>query len=276
MDRNFYVYGLFDSENNEPYYIGKGTGRRYVSHLEPGRLARERKSLKAKLSAKIIKEGRLPVCKILFDNLTEAEAFTKERELISKYGRIDKGTGCLANHTDGGEGVSGVIMPKDSIIRRSKLREGIPCPLHVRKKISDALKGRKRTKKTLDKISKAKAGKVYPKVIEANRLNALKRKGIPHTEEAKLKMSLAQKGRPVSAARRLQISNTLKRTYLLYNEDGKLLTITDMVKFCQQNNFGKSARNCLACLATKGFFTFKSKNKVYKYTVYKGYTSTIT
>ena len=42
-------------------------------------------------------------------NLSEADAFTKEVALIVQYGRIDNGTGCLRNLTDGGEGPSGAI-----------------------------------------------------------------------------------------------------------------------------------------------------------------------
>jgi hypothetical protein len=276
MDKNFYVYGLFDPKKDKPFYIGKGTGRRYTSHFEPSRLKQERKSLKAKIYLKIINEGNLPISKILFNNLTEDEAFLKERELIAKYGRIDKGSGCLANHTDGGEGVAGIILQEDSIIKRSNALKDVPRPLYVRKKISETLKGRIRSKETLEKISKAKAGKIYPNVIEANKKNAIKRKGIPRTEEVKLKLSLSQKGRIVPPERRLQISNTLKKTYKLYDTNGELLIIYDMVKFCKKNNFGKSARNCLAMLANKGFYNGRSNGKIYKYTSYKGYTSTIT
>jgi hypothetical protein len=276
MDKSFYVYGLFDPKKNEPYYIGKGKGRRYISHFESNRLKKEKSSLKVKISLKIINEGSLPICNILFNNLTENEAFSKERELIAKYGRIDKGNGCLANHTDGGEGVSGFVFPKDAVIKRSTTLKGIPRPLHVREKISKALKGHIRSKETSEKISKAKAGKTYPKHIEANRKNAIKRKGIPRTDEVKLKISLSQKGRVVPQERKLQISNTLKRIYKLYDKNGKFLIINDMVDFCKKNNFGKSARNCLAMLANKGFYNGRGNGKIYKYTSYKGYTSTIT
>lgn len=276
MDKKFYVYGLFDPNKNDPYYIGKGKDGRCSSHFEPNRLKREKKYLKTKISIKIINEGGFPIYKILFNNLTENEAFLKERELISKYGRIDNGTGCLANHTDGGEGLSGIIIPLDSIIKRSESLKGVPRPLDVRKKISKTLKGRKRPKETLKKISKAKAGKIYPKLIKANKKNALKRKGVPLKKETKLKISRSQKGRTVPLERRIKISNTLKKTYILYDPHGQKLTITDISKFCQQNNFSKNAKNCLAALANKGFYLFKNKNNIYKYTSYKGYTSTIT
>jgi hypothetical protein len=40
--------------------------------------------------------------------------------LIAFYGRIDNGTGCLRNLTDGGEGVTGRIQPEEERRRRSE------------------------------------------------------------------------------------------------------------------------------------------------------------
>jgi hypothetical protein len=39
-------------------------------------------------------------------NLSEEEAFDYEIKLIAQFGRIDLGTGCLCNHTNGGQGSS--------------------------------------------------------------------------------------------------------------------------------------------------------------------------
>ena len=41
--------------------------------------------------------------------MNEADAFQLEILLIYQYGRIDLGTGCLRNLTNGGDGVSGII-----------------------------------------------------------------------------------------------------------------------------------------------------------------------
>ena len=75
-----------------PYYVGKGKKMRAYSKQH---------------------RVRPPVDKtmILFvaQNLSELDAFTKEVALIVQYGRIDNGTGCLRNLTDGGEGPSGAI-----------------------------------------------------------------------------------------------------------------------------------------------------------------------
>lgn len=47
--------------------------------------------------------------KIINENITWKEAQRLECILISKYGRIDNGTGILVNMTDGGDGAKGTI-----------------------------------------------------------------------------------------------------------------------------------------------------------------------
>lgn len=53
------------------------------------------------------REGIKPTIDYLQVDLTEQEAFDCEMELIAYWGRIDLGTGCLCNHTNGGEGETG-------------------------------------------------------------------------------------------------------------------------------------------------------------------------
>lgn len=54
-----------------------------------------------------MRNGKQPVIHIVYDSLTEQDAFQKESSLIAHYGRRDTGTGCLMNMSDGGEGNSG-------------------------------------------------------------------------------------------------------------------------------------------------------------------------
>lgn len=103
---NFYVYGLIDTSTREIFYIGKGCGNRCYAHFKPSAL--KARSLKnSKIKSLQSKNIRIDV-EIIKDQLNEQEAFELETQLISKYGRIDIGTGQLTNMTDGGEGVSGV------------------------------------------------------------------------------------------------------------------------------------------------------------------------
>jgi hypothetical protein len=61
---------------------------------------------------------------IMFDNLTEQEAKELEIVMIAKYGRINLGTGCLANLTNGGEGTSGYIYSEEQRREISKRMSG--------------------------------------------------------------------------------------------------------------------------------------------------------
>ena len=88
----FYTYAYL-REDRTPYYIGKGSGKRYCN--------RKRNDIKPpRDKSKVI---------FLKQNLTEKEAFKHENYMISIFGRKDLGTGILRNKTDGGEGASGSI-----------------------------------------------------------------------------------------------------------------------------------------------------------------------
>lgn len=122
MDKEYYVYIYLDLEKSgvyefgdlrllqEPFYIGKGLGNRYVKH-QTDCFCISRKSMYNTLFynklRKILKTGAEYDVIIYKKNLTEDEALNLEISLISKIGRrIDK-TGPLCNSTMGGEGVSG-------------------------------------------------------------------------------------------------------------------------------------------------------------------------
>ena len=112
MNKTFYVYELWNPIRNEIFYVGKSNtnARRLKEHLCEARrvLANNtQRTRKINIINKILKAGLKPEFKIVFSTLNEYEAFSKEKELINSYGRLDLKTGILTNHTDGGDGASG-------------------------------------------------------------------------------------------------------------------------------------------------------------------------
>jgi hypothetical protein len=104
----FYVYVYRDprpTKNNQPVYVGKGTGDRDLSHWSRGSHNKPFQDFISHLKQR----GLVALCERVFETEVEAEAFAKEIELIALYGRRNTKTGTLFNLTDGGEGASGAI-----------------------------------------------------------------------------------------------------------------------------------------------------------------------
>jgi hypothetical protein len=269
MEKVYYVYSLCYPDGR-PFYIGKGKNYRAKFHINCKTCLRE-KNLKAKIVNKLLKEGLEPLVNYLEVNLTEQEALLKEKEYIKQYGRIDNNTGCLANHTDGGEGVSGYRFNPEVARLRMLSRKGVPRSEEVKRKIKENRKYTKHSPETILKIRAAVKGK--KRTMTEKFLKAIeKRRGVPRPPEVGLKVSLAQKGRKVPQERKDKISNTLKKEYKLIAPAGDLIVIKGLISWCKQNNLNTQT---ISQLSRAGYYTSKSNNKVYYYTEYKGYKSTI-
>lgn len=110
-----YVYKLIDPSTNKPFYIGKGTGARMLSHERYCNKTYEttthnNRLLKNKIKKVLRESGQIRYQK---HYTTEHNAFSIERALINKYGRRDNKTGILCNMTNGGEGVSGHVRNEE-------------------------------------------------------------------------------------------------------------------------------------------------------------------
>ena len=178
----FYTY-LWLREDGTPYYVGKGTGKRGF--------------ITKKHRVKCPTKDRI----VIYPAETEEEAFEIEKLLIWYYGRKDKGTGCLRNLTDGGEGASNV-----SEETRSKLSAFFKGKSFIteegRKRISAFNKGKTRTlgrvapedERKRRSISFKNNKKLISALIERNKKN---KPALGHvvSKESKEKMSIANKGK---------------------------------------------------------------------------------
>ena len=168
----YYVY-MYLREDGTPYYVGKGKGNRAYRKHRSG------------MRVKVPPPERI---KLVYTNLTEDIAFTKEKELILEYGKLYNNTGILMNITDGGEGSSGRKHTEDSKRKISKsLKDNINAlgsePWNKGKTGLQA--HTEETKKVLSELNKGRTpwNKGKPGLQK-------------HSEETKKKISELHKGRP--------------------------------------------------------------------------------
>ncbi len=120
----FYVYAYLRHPPSEagiigsPYYIGKGSGRRAF---------RKHKAAKPPQDSSRIQ--------IISQKLPEEKALQLEACLINLYGRVDLGTGCLYNLTDGGQGPSKVVYTIAEKQRRAALMRTLWTIPEIRKRL---------------------------------------------------------------------------------------------------------------------------------------------
>lgn len=156
----FYVYIYTRSENSKhgdagtPYYVGKGSGRRAWSKRHHGRPPQNPAHIQ-----------------IVASEMNEPDALQAEMLLIRMYGRIDRGTGCLWNRSDGGEltkafrGMTSPMKGKrhspEAIAKMAAAKLGRkrgPNPREWNDRIAEANRGRSQSPETRAKISAARMG----------------------------------------------------------------------------------------------------------------------
>lgn len=214
----FYVYAHFKADDitGDPFYIGKGKNKRELSN--------RRNPLWKNIVAK---HGF--VSKRIAENLTEQEAWNLEKTLISQFGKLSEGTGCLCNMADGGEGASGAVhsnttKEKWSAAKKGKTWEeiyGVEQAQRIREQRK--ITGRKpHSEETKKKMSLAKQGVNNPmygkspndehskKLSEAKIGKPSNTKGKKFSETARQNMSVAAKLREADPVKRKKISNKLK------------------------------------------------------------------
>lgn len=80
----FYVYFLIDPRSEQIFYVGKGLGNRIKHHAALVGRGRSDNGAKCRVISEIHSEG-LSVCEVVFaSGMTEPDAFSLERRLISR------------------------------------------------------------------------------------------------------------------------------------------------------------------------------------------------
>lgn len=170
----YYVYLHVKLTNGEPFYVGKGSGRRAFN-----------KHNRSVYWKRIVDKYGYDII-FLEDNLTEEESFELETYWIMRIGRIDLGSGTLINYSDGGYGGT-----------RRKLTE------EHKRKLSEANKGQvswakgvKKSDETKKKISLSRIGtKGHRKGKMFKKGQIPWNKGKKMSEESRKKMSDSRKGK---------------------------------------------------------------------------------
>lgn len=194
---DYYVYILFRHDSVQPFYVGKGRGKRINQHLF---------DLKAdgnKYKKAIIKQAKtagrdVPGVKIA-TGLSEQEAFTLEIAFIAAIGRYPEGP--LVNMTDGGQGSSAALIgnqyakgkrwslsdetrARQSLASRSRIYVGRPHTPETKAKISASQKGKIIPPEVIQKISlRFRGRKLPPEQAEKFRMASLGLKRSPETRE---------------------------------------------------------------------------------------------
>lgn len=219
MKNNFYVYVYLDPRKPgkfeysefcclfEPFYIGKGKGRRYYYHLNESKNENSKLRNRSNINKikSILRNGYEPFIEKLYINLSEDESYSKEMKLISEIGRNDLKSGPLTNLTSGGDGTSGYIFTDEDKLKMSKAQKNGNHYLKLnghseesKKKMSKSKLGNKNPRYRIPNPVK---GKNLFEIYDKNKADRIMQKlkishtGHKHSEEAKLKMSISKKGK---------------------------------------------------------------------------------
>lgn len=199
----FYVYEHWRLDKNVCFYVGKGSGDRAHSR-------RSRSPHWRNIVAKLEREGSSYEVRIVVAELTEAEAFSVERERIAHW----KDSGNLINRTDGGDGFSGGRHNEETRKRISigskRTAEKYREIQRVRNTgVGNPFYGKTHTPETVAlikaKLTGRKLGPRAPltdemkrrisETLKAKGIKPPSRKGIPYSPESRKKQSESMKAR---------------------------------------------------------------------------------
>ena len=130
---NSVVYIHYKKDTNEVFYVGIGSPNRPWCNIRSNNWKEYTKGIEYEVE-------------VVGDNLSYSEAYEIEKSLISKYGRINMGTGTLVNLTDGGLGTHGLSKESRQKMSNSRMGEkngmfGRTRSQYVKNRVSESNKG---------------------------------------------------------------------------------------------------------------------------------------
>lgn len=143
------VYRHWRLDKNEVFYVGIGKeDSRAFDFLRRNKVW---KGIKRRTDVDV---------EIVARDLSWELACELEQLMIKEYGRIDLGTGCLVNLTNGGEGTIGVKQSQETIDKRANSIRGKKRSDETRAKISRALTGKKLSEKHIESLRTSHLGNI--------------------------------------------------------------------------------------------------------------------
>lgn len=206
----------------EPFYVGRGRGRRKTNHLNEAKGGYGEINLhKTRKIRKIIKSGLQPIIIQINKNLSNAVANENEKYLIKYIGRYDLGKGPLTNLTDGGGTSAGYKMSEEAIEKNiaTKKKNGTYGKSHFKGRRHTEEAKEKNRQAHLGKPSGRKGAKASPEAIEKNRLGHLGKKQSLETKEKRRQVML-----------NLKVGDSILR----FDLDGKFLKQYDSISLANK------------------------------------------
>ena len=221
----------------EPFYVGKGKGKRFLDHL----VNQEGSVEKNTLIHQLLDSNNYPIIIKTKENILEDVSFKEEKNLIRLIGRKVLNEGPLLNIQPGGEGFSGWVITdnwreknKQGLIKRWK-----NANLEFRKKHGEKIR------KSFDNpITKEKLSKNAKKLWAEERERMTSYQQLPHVKEIKSKTSIEK----------------LSKTYILISPTNERFLTNRLKEFCKEYKICYDSLLSIAKgnhISCKGWICFK-------------------
>jgi len=215
----FYVYEHWRPDTNECFLVGKGHDRRAFTFAR-------RNTRHRHIVGYLRKNGLEPEVRIIFEGMTEAEALALEIAWIALWRSQGQ---AVANITDGGEGVSGLVHSEETraLIKAKRAKQpGRPCSPETREKIAAAqrgvkrgpnpnisawMKGRTLSEEHKRQIGEGGRGRIDSPEVREKRAASLR--GKKASETTRLLLSLSHIGHVPSAENRVKRGASLRAAW---------------------------------------------------------------